>query len=335
MHDRYSRQALFKPIGTKGQNKLKEKHVVIVGAGALGTASAETLVRAGVGRISIIDRDYVEWSNLQRQQLYTEEDVKLQLPKAVAAENKLHLINSDVVVKGYVMDANPRTLVPFIEKADIIMDATDNLETRLVINDLSLLKNKPWIYGSCVGSTGMTYSVIPYKTPCLRCLLKVTPMQGATCDTAGIIPTTVQLVSAYQATEVLKYLVEDHKHMNKSLQIFDMWNNQNYSMIVDKAKRNDCPTCGQNPSFPALKDENQTKVAVLCGRDTVQIRMFKKIDLDQLEIQLLHYSFIRNPYLLSVNVEEYRIVFFYDGRALVHGTKDINQAKKIFDRIVG
>ena len=209
MSDRYSRQILFSPIGIEGQDKIRSKHVLIIGAGALGSGNAEMLTRAGVGKLTIVDRDYVEESNLQRQQLYTERDVEQKLPKAAAAEKRLREINSDVHIEAVIGDANPEKLAELAQGKDLIIDSTDNFETRLAINDISQKLNIPWIYGACVGSYGMSFTIIPGKTPCLNCLLKTIPIQGMTCDTVGIISPAVGMVVAHQTAEALKVLVED------------------------------------------------------------------------------------------------------------------------------
>jgi molybdopterin-synthase adenylyltransferase len=335
--ERYSRQQLFKPIGTSGQAKISERHVLVVGAGALGTSNAESLVRAGVGKITIIDRDYVEWSNLQRQQLYSEQDASEGLPKAIAAKKRLTQVNSSVDIQAVVMDATSESLAPLLKDVDVVVDATDNFDIRLIINDLTQKHNIPWVYGSCVSSTGMSYTILPQKTPCLQCLLNAAPIAGATCDTAGVISPAVQVVAAYQTTEVLKLLVEDYQAIRPSLVTFDLWNNQHYTMNVEKAKKENCPSCGVAPTYPHLSYEYQTKTEVLCGRDTVQIRPKHATEsLDELVERLASFGEVkRNPYLVSVIYESYRIVFFQDGRTFVHGTNNIEKAKSIYYRLVG
>ncbi|OLS41384.1 thiazole biosynthesis adenylyltransferase ThiF [Bacillus sp. MRMR6] len=339
MNERYSRQVLFPGIGKEGQEKLQAKHVLIVGAGALGSGNAEVLTRAGVGRITIIDRDYVEASNLQRQQLYTEEDVAEKLPKAAAAEKRLRAINSDVGIVSIIGDATPPVLEDLVTSVDLIIDATDNFETRMSINDVSQKYNVPWIYGACVGSFGMSFSIIPGKTPCLNCLLRTIPLQGMTCDTGGIISPAVQMVISHQTAEALKILVEDWDAVRTAFVSFDLWRNQYTSLKMGKAKFAGCLSCGEERTYPYLDHENRTKTTVLCGRDTVQIRPSTQGDLslEKLAGQLssLGYVVKGNPYLLSVEMGPERMVIFNDGRALIHGTKDLTHAKTIYQRILG
>lgn len=338
MAERYSRQQLFKPIGDRGQEKIRNKHVLIVGAGALGSANAESFVRAGIGKLTIIDRDYVEWSNLQRQQLYSEEDAREKLPKAIAAKNRLEKLNSEVQIDAFVMDACAENLEGLLENVDVIIDATDNFDIRFIINDLSQKYNIPWVYGSCVGSYGMSYTIIPQETPCLHCVLKNVPVTGVTCDTAGIISPTVQIVAAYQVAEALKILVEDFAAIRKTFFMFDIWSNQNHFIKLGKIKTDDCPSCGLNRTYPYLSYENQTKVAVLCGRNTVQIRTVesRQYNFDDIEKVLKKLGEVdRNPYLLSCQLDEYRVVIFRDGRVFIHGTNDISKAKQLYYRVFG
>ncbi|MFJ5764289.1 thiazole biosynthesis adenylyltransferase ThiF [Lysinibacillus sp. NPDC093210] len=338
MQNRYSRQQLFNPIGQTGQVSIQQKHVLIIGAGALGSASAEALVRAGIGKLTFIDRDYVEWSNLQRQQLYTELDAQEKMPKVIAAKNRLQQINAEVEINAAIMDACTESLLPLLKDVDVLVDATDNFDVRFLMNDLAQKYGIPWVYGSCVGSYGSTYTIVPGKTPCLHCLLKVMPHTGMTCDTVGIISPTVQIVAAYQVAEVLKLLVGDEKALRKSYLTFDVWQNQHYEINVDKIRQADCPSCGNHPTYPYLSYENQTKLQILCGRDAIQIRPPKPIyyQFEQLANQLRSFGEIQiNPYLLSCQSDDYRIVIFQDGRVVIHGVQDIQKAKTIYYRLLG
>lgn len=338
--DRYSRQERFAMIGVEGQRKLSESAVLIVGAGALGTGIAETLVRAGVGRVVIADRDYVEWSNLQRQQLFAEEDAERRLPKAVAAQKRLQAINSEVTIEAHVMDvtyAEISTLLPGIQ---LILDATDNFDTRMVINDISQKQGIPWIYGACVGSYGITYTILPGVTACLNCLLGSIPLGGDTCDTAGIIPPTVQTVVAHQTTEALKLLTGQVESLRGTLLTFDLWRNEQASLKMASARKSDCPSCGSHPTYPFLSHSGSRKTEVLCGRDTVQIRPAQPREWNLAETakaltRLGEGTAEYNKFLLSFTIGERRLVLFKDGRALIHGTKDIVEAKVLYDKYFG
>ncbi|WP_186577237.1 thiazole biosynthesis adenylyltransferase ThiF [Aquibacillus kalidii] len=338
MSNRYSRQELFSPIGKKGQDRIRNKHVLIIGAGALGAGNAESLVRAGIGRLTIADRDYVESSNLQRQQLYTEQDVKNRLPKAIAAKKRLTQINSDVTIDALVMDVSVEEMEKLVRGVDVIIDATDNFDTRMIINDISQKYKTPWIYGACVGSYGLSYTFIPGKTPCLQCLLHTVPIGGLTCDTAGIISPTVQMVVAHQVTEALKILVEDDKVLLSKLVSFDLWKNDHTAINVDSLRRGTCTSCGNSPIYPYLHPDNQTKTAVLCGRDTVQIRPPRQTPRDLVtladKLSKLGGKISQNDFLLSYSSGAIRMVVFKDGRVLIHGTKDVVEAKTLYHRYI-
>ncbi|UFT98553.1 thiazole biosynthesis adenylyltransferase ThiF [Radiobacillus kanasensis] len=339
MSERYSRQELFTPIGAEGQTKISSKHVLVVGAGALGTGNAEVLVRSGIGKITIVDRDYVEWSNLQRQQLYEESDAAERMPKAIAAKKGLTRINSTVNIEAHVMDVSVEEMERFIRGVDLVIDATDNFDIRMIINDISQKYEVPWIYGACVGSYGISYTILPGETPCLHCLLDSVPMGGMTCDTVGIISPAVQMVVSYQTTEALKILVEDYQALRKKLVSFDLWNNEQVGITLDKLKKDSCVSCGTERTYPYLNFSNQLRTAVLCGRDTVQLRPSNKknIDLDNLSNILARQGrkVTQNPFLLSFTIQGHRFVLFKDGRVLIHGTKDIAEAKTLYHRYLG
>ncbi len=340
-HRRYSRQERFAPLGTSGQEELGRSSVLIIGAGALGSSSAETLVRAGVGRVIIVDRDYVEWSNLQRQQLFTEEDAAGRMPKAIAAQKRLQQINSTVQIEAHIADVTAEELEQFIEGVDLIMDATDNFETRLLINDMAQKHRIPWIYGGCVGSYGITFTIIPGVTPCLQCLMETAPLGGDTCDTSGIIPPAVQMVVAHQTTEAIKLLSGHGEQLRGTLLSFDLWRNEQVSIKMSSARRSSCSSCGEQPTYPHLSRDGQSKSEVLCGRDTVQIRPAQR---QQLDLQhtarrlgaLGEHEITVNPFLLSMTLEQdKRLVLFQDGRVMVHGTKDITEARTLYHRYFG
>lgn len=338
-HDRYSRQQNFGPIGTAGQQQLQAKHVLIVGAGALGSGNAELLARSGVGTITIIDRDYVEWSNLQRQSLYCEQDAIDQLPKAVAAANRLRQINSDITVHAHVLDCTSADLIALLDhsKVDLMLDATDNFAIRYMMNDIAYRNQIPWIYGACSGSYGAVCSFIPRHTPCLHCVLERMPIGSASCDREGIIAPAVQMVVAMQSAETLKWLSGNRAQMSDRFTVFDLWSNMHQSIQLNMAgKRASCPTCGAQPSYPYLKSESAMRTEVLCGRSSVWIRYPRQEPLD-LNLAASHAVQLQaevksNPHLLQIQEGEYRLVIFQDGRALVHGTSDPLKAKKLYHR---
>ncbi|MFJ7975687.1 ThiF family adenylyltransferase [Peribacillus sp. JNUCC 23] len=335
MTNRYSRQELF--LGSKAQAKIKEASVIIIGAGALGSASAEMLVRAGIGRLTIVDRDYVELSNLQRQQLYTEEDVRNQLPKAVAAKTRLEQINSENIINSFIEDVNGLNIEELIKDHSVIVDATDNFETSLIVNDAAVKHGIPFLFGACVGSYGLTYPIIPGETPCLHCLLNHLPMDGMTCDTVGVISPIVQITAALQVTQVLQIL--SGETLSPMLQSMDIWKNEKAEINVTQLKNKLCPTCGEHPSYPFLLFENQMKTEVLCGRDAVQLRPGLKPKtyslphlLERLENHVTNP--VLNRYLLSCKFEDYRIVFFKDGRAIIHSTNEAKKARAVYNRFI-
>jgi molybdopterin/thiamine biosynthesis adenylyltransferase len=333
MNDRYSRQILFNGIKKEGQKNLSGSHVVIVGAGALGSASSEMLVRAGVGKVTILDRDYVEYSNLQRQQLYTEADADERIPKAAAAEARLQSINRDVDVEGIIEDVVPETLERY-QHADLIIDALDNFATRMIINDTSQKYQIPWIYGACVASYGLSYTILPGEKPCLSCILGTVPTGGDTCDTAGVISPAVQMTASLQTAEALKLLAGNKEALREELIQFDVWTNETRKIGVNRLKDSGCPSCGENPQYPYLQAGNQTRTAVLCGRDTVQIRPPHDVSFDALKRTLAPYSPKMNSYLLQVSLEGKRIVLFKDGRALVHDTSEETEALALYQRYI-
>ncbi|NEY21660.1 thiamine biosynthesis protein MoeB [Bacillus ginsengihumi] len=330
--ERYSRQVLFSPIGEEGQAQISQKHVLIVGVGALGSVSAELLTRAGIGKLTIVDRDYVDVTNLQRQLLYSEQDVKEKLPKAIAAKRRLQAINQDVMIEAHVIDAFDPQLVSILEQGvDVMIDGTDNFETRFYINDLAVKYNIPWIYGSCVSSFGVSFPIIPNETPCFRCLINHLPSYQMTCDTVGIISPTVQMVASYQTAEVLKILV-GAKEIRNSVVVFDLWKNDHHFLKAGKLKNAQCPTCGEHRTYPALQEKSSADV--LCGRDTVQIRHSEPFHLAKMVQQMKasghHVQY--NDYLIITELEGYRTVLFKDGRMLIHGTKDMLKARSLYQK---
>ncbi|HLR53631.1 MAG TPA: thiazole biosynthesis adenylyltransferase ThiF [Pseudogracilibacillus sp.] len=334
--NRYSRQELFSPIGTSGQQSLHEKTVLIVGMGTLGTQSSDALVRAGVGKVIIVDRDYIEWSNLQRQQLFTEQDAKDRIPKVIAAKERLRAINSKTAIEAHILDVGPEEIENLIKKVDLILDATDNFDIRMIVNDAAVKYRIPWIFGSCVGSFGMSYTIIPGETPCLHCLIETIPVGGPTCDTAGIIHPAASQVVVHQTSEALKILTDQTAALRKKLVSFDVWENQTTQMDVTPLKKTDCVSCGEEATYPFLSWENQTKSAVLCGRESVQIRPSKREERDLTtlagRLENTGGTVSVNPFLVSFSIESERMVMFKDGRALIHGTNDVDKAKTLYHR---
>ena len=333
--ERYSRQILFSPIGERGQDALGGKHVIIIGAGALGSSVADMLARSGVGKLTIIDRDYVEWSNLQRQQLYTEHDAENSLPKAAAAQRRLKQVNSQVEIEGMVGEVTPGMLSSM--EADLLIDATDNFDVRLMVNDHARMRAIPWIFGACLGSYGITHTFLPDEGPCLRCIQDVIPMDGDSCETQGIISPAVTMVTSYQTTEALKILTGANDALRKTLLSFDLWENSRSEISIQRLRKKDCPTCGPSPSFPALKGVTGVKASILCGRDAVHIRPSSPLNLHlesfterMKEGQILS----ANRFLVNVAIEGHRMVVFSDGRALIHGTSDIPQAEAIYRKYI-
>jgi adenylyltransferase/sulfurtransferase len=336
--ERYSRQVLFKEIGPSGQARIRASAVVVVGAGALGSIAAEMLVRAGVGRVRVVDRDYVDESNLQRQTLYDEADVRDGLPKAVAAAVKLRRINGDVDVEGRVEDVHAGNALALVSGMDLILDGTDNFETRYLLNDVSIQSGIPWIYAACVGSYGMSFVVLPGKTPCLRCLLEDEPPPGTspTCDTAGVIAPAVHAVSAFQVTEALKVLSGRGDALSGAVLSLDVWQGSADSFRPAR-RREDCPACGRG-ALDYLSGSSGSHAVTLCGRNAVQVRPGRSTELalDEVARRLqAHGDVTRNDYLLRAKLDGCELVLFRDGRAIVHGTTDPTEARSLYARYVG
>ncbi|CAM3333989.1 MULTISPECIES: ThiF family adenylyltransferase [Brevibacillus] len=341
MNTRYSRQILFAPIGRAGQEKLRQSRVAIVGMGALGTVLSNHMVRAGVGFVRLIDRDFVEPSNLQRQMLYDEADAAEHLPKSIAAHAKLSRINSEVEIEPIVADLTAFNAEQWLTDVDLVLDATDNFQVRYLVNDVCVKHGIPWVYGGAVSATGTFTAIRPGVTPCLRCLFPEAPNPGemATCDTAGVIGPIIHIVASYQATEAFKILVGAEDAFNPNLETFDIWNNQHQQIKVANARRSDCPCCGQR-EFSFLEPDTQDGQAVsLCGRDTVQISPAAGqggLDLAALEERLTPLGQVeRNRFLLRLHVDPHTLVVFPDGRVLVQGTDDISLARTLHAKYIG
>ncbi|HHY73016.1 MAG TPA: thiazole biosynthesis adenylyltransferase ThiF [Bacillus bacterium] len=334
-YTRYSRQMLFPPIGEAGQQKLANSSVLIVGMGALGTALANHLVRAGIGLVRFVDRDYVEKSNLQRQMLFDEDDVLEALPKAIAAKNKLSKINSEISLEAIVADVSPRNIDELLAGVDLVVDGTDNFQTRFLLNDACFKQGIPFVYGGVVSSRGMSAIFVPNETPCLRCFISSSDQGGQTCDTIGVISPIVDIVASLEVVEILKYLVGDKKNRRNSLLTLDVWNNYRYEMKFSEPRK-DCPTCQKN-EYPALNLAEKDFITVLCGRETVQIQAGRNFNLEDWANRLKHIGTIqKTPFLLKVELPEgERLVLFPDGRTLVQGTEDEVRAKTLYSRYIG
>jgi len=334
-HDRYSRQILFSGIGAEGQEALLRSHAVVVGCGALGSFHAAALARAGVGRLTIIDRDYVEPSNLQRQWLFEEADAAQSLPKAAAAERRIAAINAAVSVRAVVADLTPGNAADLLGAAHLILDGTDNFETRYLLNDFSVCRGIPWIYGAAVAGYGLAMPVIPGRTACLRCIYPEPP-GGAqpTCETAGVLNAIASLVASLQVADALKILCGRAEQVEPRITTADLWYGS-VRQIAMPAPDPDCPTCGRR-QFPFLEESHRATVR-LCGRNAVQIHERKRpIDLLQLKARLEPLGEVRaNEFALRFRTESYEMTIFPDGRAIVKGTSDTGVARSLYARYVG
>ena len=338
MNERYSRQILFREIGKAGQEQLLNSRVLLVGCGALGASHAEMLARAGVGKLRIVDRDFVEFTNLQRQTLFKESDATERLPKAIAAKNRIGEINSEVEVEAVIADVNYSNIESLIYGCDLVLDGTDNFQVRYLLNDACVKHSKTWIYGAAVSSYGTTMTIIPGETPCLRCIFDEMPDAGSspTCDTAGVIMPIIATVSATQVAEALKILVGDRASLHRSLMQFDLWANDRQRIKLGEPNP-DCKTCGQR-IFEFLDAESPEFSAVLCGRNAVQIAppTTTELDLANLADKLRNISDVKkNEYLVRFTSGENEITVFSDGRAIVKGTDDISVARSLYSRYIG
>ena len=336
--NRYIRQTIFPGIGPEGQQKLLAARVVVIGCGATGTVIANHLARAGVGHLTIVDRDFIELNNLQRQLLFDERDLTDHLPKAVAAERKLRSINSEIEVRGVVVDANPDNIERLIGGATLVMDGTDNFETRYIINDACVKHEIPWVYTGAVSSYGMSQTIIPGQTACLRCLSPDMPPPGtaATCDTAGVVGPLVSAVASISATEAIKLIVGQGE-LNRGIIHFDVWYNS-FEQFGSAGPRFDCPACQQR-KYEFLNQEIGSQTVSLCGRNAIQIRRpGVTIPLEHLAKQLHDVSQItaQNDFLLRFTVDDdYELTVFADARAIIKGTQDEQVARGLYAKYVG
>lgn len=331
--ERYSRQILFGGIGEAGQAKLLQSSIAIIGCGALGTFQAAALARAGVGRLRIIDRDYIEPSNLQRQWLFEEEDARQGLPKAAAAEKALRRINSGVEVQGEIADLNSTNIDDLLEDVDLILDATDNFETRYLVNEFALRENLPWIYGAAVGSYGLTMPILPGKTCCLQCIYPAQP-PGAqpTCETEGVLGSVTATVAAQQVADAIRHLVG--LSVRARITTFDVWSGV-VRQVDMPAPDPECGACGKQ-DFARLRGERRAPIS-MCGRDAVQIHeLSRPLDLMELRTRLEKLGNVRaNEFALRFFIDPYEMTIFADGRTIIKGTTDIGVAKSLYAKFVG
>lgn len=333
--DRYARQIRLPEIGEVGQQKLSQSSVLVVGCGALGSTLANTLVRAGIGSLRIVDRDVLELNNLQRQVLFDEDDVAAGLPKAAAAVSKLRKINSSVEIEGLVQDLTPRNVETLMADVSLVLDATDNFESRYVINDAAVKHGKPWIYGGVIGMTGMTMNVFPGEGPCLRCVFPTSPPAGSfpTCETAGVLNTVPAVIASIQATEALKILCGGEPSLH--MVYVDMWKQSFRRMAVSRDET--CPACGLR-RFEYLSADETAWTTTLCGRNAVQITPAGDavIELERLKQDLSTMGDVYfNGSVLRFIVNDYEMLLFEDGRALINGTDDEKLARSLYARYVG
>jgi molybdopterin-synthase adenylyltransferase len=338
MQERYSRQILFNGIGKEGQERLGAARALLVGCGALGSAHAEALARAGVGKLRIVDRDFVEASNLQRQTMFTEQDAAERTPKAVAAANHIAELNSEIEVEAEITDVNHSNIERLIEGCDVVLDGTDNFATRYLVNDACVKHERNWIYGAAVGSYGVTMTIRPHQTPCLRCVFEEAPPAASapTCDTAGVIMPIISVVAAVQVSEALKLLTGDVAALHGSLMQFDVWRNE-WRKINPGPPAPDCPTCAAG-KFQTLEAAAGDLAAVMCGRNAVQISPSQptQIDFKALAERLSGAGEVKfNDYLLRFRTGEFELTVFQDARSIIRGTDEMNTARSLYAKYIG
>ncbi len=331
---RYSRQILFAPIGEEGQQKIRKSSVCIVGCGALGSFAAEALARAGVGRLQLVDRDYVDYTNLQRQWLYNENDARDEAPKAIAAARRLRSINTDVHVDPLVTDLTPSNAEDIILGNDLVLDGTDNFETRYLINDVSVKHACPWIYGAAIGSYGIVAPLFPDLGPCFACIYPNPPAGSQpTCDTSGILASTTAAVASLQVAAGLRRLV-GWPDFKCRIQTLDVWNGPARSVEVGDRDPS-CSVCALR-EFHYLEGQRRVPVS-LCGRNAVQLHdRARPLDLPELAARLRSVGSVRvNEFALRLSIPKYELTVFPDGRAIVKGTTDVSFARSLYSRLIG
>ena len=330
----------FRALGEEGQKRVCASRVTICGCGALGTVLANHLARAGVGFIRIVDRDFIEIHNLQRQILFDEADVASNLPKAEAAARKMRAINSSITVEAVVTDIDHTNILDLVSDADLILDGTDNFETRYLINDAAVKLGKPWIFGGVIGSEGQTMTILPGKTPCLRCVVEDSPPPGMTptCETAGVLGPAVSTIASFEAIEAIKILSGDFESLNRDLIMIDLWNwSFRQLKVAGLLGKVDCPTCRRR-EFDWLEGRMGSHTTTLCGRNAVQIatRRTDKLDFAHLASKLVGIGDVRhNDFMLRFETDGHEFTVFPDGRAIIKGTNDIARAKTLYAQYLG
>ena len=332
--DRYSRQVLFPPIGEAGQHRLSRSSVVLAGCGAIGSVAASLLARAGVGRLRIIDRDFVELSNLQRQSLFTEEDARQSLPKAIAAARSIQSFNSQIEVDAQVADLTPENASTLLASANLVLDATDNFETRYLINDFAVSRKLPWIYAAAVGSYCATMNVLPGETACLACLFPKPSAPAETCDTVGILNSAVSLIASIQCTEAVKLLIGARTALRRTLLSWNLWTNERAEVAAGHP-RSDCRVCVGH-IFDHLEGKARAHIT-LCGRNSVQIHEAERsIDFADMSRKLVPHGRVQhNDFILKFWHDPYELTLFPNGRAIIKGTTDAAVARGLYARFIG
>jgi adenylyltransferase/sulfurtransferase len=330
----------FHGIGEAGQRRLLASHVTLCGCGALGTVLANALVRAGVGHLRLVDRDFIETNNLQRQVLFDEHDVAENLPKAEAAARKLSAINSSVYVEPVVTDIDRTNILELVQDADLILDGTDNFEIRYLINDVAVKLGKPWVYGGCIGSHGQTMTILPGETPCLRCVFEAAPApgEGGTCETAGVLSPIVNIVASFQAAEAFKILTGRRDRISRDLIYIDVWDNiQRRIKVAPLLGKVDCPCC-RHRRFDWLEGEQGSHTTSLCGRNAVQVahRAAAHLNFEELARHLETLGEVSyNRFLLKFTADGHEFTVFPDGRAIIKGTNDVDKARTLYAKYIG
>lgn len=338
--DRYARQMRYAPLGEEGQKRLTAARALVVGCGALGSVIANTLARSGVGYLRIVDRDFLETNNLQRQVLYDEQDVADGLPKAIAASVKLRRINSQITIEPLVTDVSYANVIELTNDIDVIVDGTDNFETRMLLNDVALKRRIPWVYGGCLGGEGQTMTIVPGETACLRCLMQDTPPPGTTptCDTAGILAPIVNIIASLQANEAIKLLSGNRQAISPYLTVIDVWDNRVRQIkLASLRAAGQCPACDEG-DYPWLSGSRASHSAILCGRNAVQLSPppGETLSLPALADKLASVGQVtHNRYLLRATIDDYVLTVFPDGRAIVGGTDDLAVARGVYARYIG